>query len=33
MEARVVHTFLRGLQILTDGKVTGEPAGQYLRRA
>jgi len=33
MDARVVHTFLRGRQILADGKVTGEPAGQYLRRA
>lgn len=33
MDARVVHTFLRGKQILADGKVAGEPAGQYLRRA
>jgi allantoinase len=33
MDARVVHTFLRGRQVLADGKVTGEPGGQYLRRA
>jgi allantoinase len=32
MEARVVHTFLRGRQILANGQITGEPAGQYLRR-
>jgi allantoinase len=33
MDAKVVHTFLRGQQILTDGNVTGTPGGQYLRRA
>ena len=32
MNARVVHTFLRGAQILADGAVVGTPGGQYLRR-
>lgn len=30
--SRVVHTFLRGQQILRDGTVTGAPAGRYLSR-
>ena len=33
MDARVVHTFLRGRQILADGKIVGEPTGQYQRRS
>jgi allantoinase len=32
MEAKVVHTFLRGHQILTDGAVTGPPLGEYVAR-
>jgi allantoinase len=32
LTARVTDTFLRGHQILADGKVIGEPSGQYLRR-
>ena len=33
LTAKVTDTFLRGTQILTDGKVTGTPgAGQYVRR-
>jgi allantoinase len=32
LEARVVHTFLRGEAILRDGAVTGPPRGQFLRR-
>lgn len=32
MTARVVHTFVRGQQVLTDGAVTGEPAGRYVSR-
>ena len=32
MEAKVVHTFLRGHQILTDGTVTGPPLGEYVAR-
>jgi allantoinase len=32
MDARVVHTFLRGQPILRDGVVVGSPRGQYLRR-
>lgn len=31
--ARVTDTFLRGEQILRDGKVVGEPRGQYLNRS
>jgi allantoinase len=32
IDARVVHTFLRGQQILRDGAVVGTPRGQYLAR-
>lgn len=32
MDARVVHTFLRGRQVLADGAVVGEAGGTYLRR-
>lgn len=32
MTAKVTDTFLRGQHIMHDGKVLGEPAGQYLRR-
>jgi allantoinase len=32
MEARVVHTFLRGQQILADGAVVGRPLGAYQAR-
>jgi allantoinase len=32
IDARVVHTFLRGQQILADGKIVGPPTGRYLRR-
>ncbi|MGW4245713.1 dihydroorotase [Nocardia sp. NPDC004722] len=33
MTARVDTVFLRGQRILTDGHITGEPRGRYLRRA
>jgi len=32
LTAKVVSTFLRGMQIYDRGKVLGEPRGQYLRR-
>jgi allantoinase len=32
VEARVVDTFLRGRQVLEDGKIVGAPTGAYLRR-
>ncbi|MGV9801628.1 dihydroorotase [Mycobacterium sp. NPDC003449] len=32
MTAKVTDTFLRGNQVLRDGAVVGEPAGQYLSR-
>ena len=32
MTAKVTDTFLRGRQILKDGRVVGEPTGRYLRR-
>jgi allantoinase len=32
LSAQVTDTFVRGSQVLADGKITGEPAGQYLRR-
>jgi allantoinase len=32
MTARVTDTFVRGQQVLADGKVSGRPAGEYLRR-
>jgi allantoinase len=32
MDAKVVHTFLRGQQILADGAIVGEPIGQYRPR-
>jgi allantoinase len=32
MDARVVHTFLRGTQILDTGRIVGQPGGQYLSR-
>lgn len=32
MDARVVHTFLRGEQILSNGQIIGPPRGRYLRR-
>ena len=32
MTARVTDTFVRGRQVLADGKVTGEPAGRYQPR-
>jgi allantoinase len=32
MTAKVVHTFLRGRQILAYGQMVGEPTGQYLHR-
>lgn len=32
MTAKVTDTFLRGRRVLQDGKVNGEPAGQYVRR-
>lgn len=32
IDARVVHTFLRGRQILRDGAVVGAPNGRYLSR-
>lgn len=32
MDARVVHTFLRGTQILDNGTVVGKPSGRYLSR-
>jgi allantoinase len=28
----VTNTFLRGTQIYSDGKVTGLPTGQYVKR-
>jgi allantoinase len=32
VHARVVHTFLRGAQIVRDGTPVGPPTGRYLRR-
>lgn len=32
MTARVTDTFLRGHRVLEDGKITGEPQGQFVRR-
>jgi allantoinase len=32
LTARVTDTFLRGQAVLTDGRIVGEPRGQYLRR-
>lgn len=32
MSARVTDTFVRGNAVLTDGRVTGAPRGQFLRR-
>jgi allantoinase len=32
LNARVVHTFLRGEQILADGNVVGDPRGRFQRR-
>ncbi len=32
IDARVVHTFLRGQQIVDDGTLVGEPSGRYIRR-
>lgn len=32
LTAQVTDTFLRGKQVLENGKVVGEPLGQYLRR-
>lgn len=32
MTAKVTDTFLRGTPVLEDGKVVGDPQGQYLRR-
>ena len=32
MKAKVVHTFLRGHQILANGKVVGRPLGEYQAR-
>jgi allantoinase len=32
MESRVVHTVLRGMLVLRDGKVVGEPRGGYIVR-
>ena len=32
LTARVTDTFVRGQQVLADGKVTGPPQGRYLRR-
>lgn len=32
MTAQVTDTFVRGVQVLSDGVVTGQPAGRYLRR-
>ena len=33
LTARVTDTFLRGQQVLADGKVVGEPTGQYVSRS
>ncbi|OEU96545.1 dihydroorotase [Streptomyces oceani] len=33
LTAQVTDTFLRGRHVLQDGKVVGEPAGAYVRRA
>jgi allantoinase len=32
LTARVTDTFVRGRQVLADGKIVGEPQGQYLHR-
>ncbi len=32
LSGRVEQVFLRGVQIVSDGEVVGEPTGQYLRR-
>ena len=32
MTARVTDTFVRGQRVLADGKVSGSPTGEYLRR-
>jgi allantoinase len=32
MTARVTDTFVRGSQVLKEGKITGEPGGRYVRR-
>jgi allantoinase len=32
IDARVVHTFLRGQQILEDGQLVGQPSGRYIHR-
>jgi allantoinase len=32
MSARVTDTFVRGNAVLTDGRITGAPRGQFLRR-
>ena len=32
LDARVVHTLLRGQAVLRDGEVTGPPRGEFLRR-
>jgi len=32
MDSRVVHTFLRGQQILRDGEIVGPPVGRYVPR-
>jgi len=32
MTARVTDTFVRGQHVLADGKVSGRPTGEYLRR-
>lgn len=32
LDARVVHTFLRGTQIVRDGQPIGPPSGRFLRR-
>lgn len=32
LTGRVSHTFVRGTHVLVDGKVAGEPSGQFVRR-